>query len=214
MSRVRRCARSMTRTRSSRSRLRRRVAAGHHWWRPRDGVRRRQVHDLAPLPPPVVTEYPAELKSCPGCGQTAVGDFPAGVSAPTRYGPEITTRVADVVIGHHVPVHRSTVQVMELVGMMVSTGFAASLRGRAADLIVQRRVHRLGAQTAGRRPVVPADETFARAAARPDTCMWRHRAPDPAAHREPFRRDHRRRTGAHRTRVGSWSATGTPGTRI
>jgi len=130
VSRVRRCARSMTRTRSSRSRLRRRVAAGHHWWRPRDGVRRRQVHDLAPLPPPVVTEYPAELKSCPGCGQTAVGDFPAGVSAPTRYGPEITTRVADVVIGHHVPVHRSTVQVMELVGMMVSTGFAASLRGR------------------------------------------------------------------------------------
>jgi transposase len=103
----------------------------------------------------VVTEYPAELKSCPGCGQTDVGDFPAGVSAPTRYGPEITTRVADVVIGHHVPVHRSTVQVMELVGMMVSTGFAASLRGRAADLIVQRRVYRRGAQTAGRRRSCP-----------------------------------------------------------
>ena len=130
------------------------------------GVRRRQVHDLASLPPPVVTEYAAELKSCPGCGQTAVGDFPAGVGAPTQYGPEITTRVADVVIGHHVPVHRSTVLVMELVGMMVSTGFAASLRGRAADLIVHGGFIAAVRRLLTGAPVVHADETFARAAGR------------------------------------------------
>ena len=41
-----------------------------------------------------------------------MGDFPAGVGAPTQYGPEITTRVADVVIGHHVPVHREDVGVL------------------------------------------------------------------------------------------------------
>jgi transposase len=77
------------------------------------GVRRRQVHDLPPIPDPVVTEYAADIKCCPGCQGEVRGEFPAGVNAPAQYGPEITTRVADVVVGHHVPVHRSTVLVME-----------------------------------------------------------------------------------------------------
>jgi transposase len=128
------------------------------------GVRRRQVHDLPPVPDPVVTEYAAEVKCCPGCRAEAVGEFPAGVNAPAQYGPEITTRVADVVIGHHVPVRRSTILVMELLGMQVSTGFAASLRGRAAAPIRDggflEAVKRLLASA----PVVHADETFARAA--------------------------------------------------
>jgi transposase len=128
------------------------------------GVRRRQVHDLAPQPEPVVVEYAAEVKCCPGCRTAAVGDFPAHVSAPTQYGPEITARVADVVVGHHVPVYRSTVLVMELLGMSVSTGFAASLRGRAAELVVSGGfVAAVKALLATAR-VVHADETFARAA--------------------------------------------------
>jgi transposase len=86
------------------------------------------------------------------------------VNAPTQYGPEITSKVADVVLGHHVPIHRSTLLVMELLGLSVSTGFAASLRGRAAGLIENG-----GFITAVRAllrcaPVVHADETFARAA--------------------------------------------------
>jgi len=71
-----------------------------------------------------------------------------------------------VVVGHHVPVHRSTVLVMERLGMSVSTGFAASLRGRAAELIVSGGfVAAVRALLAGA-PVVHADETFARAAGR------------------------------------------------
>jgi hypothetical protein len=54
---------------------------------------------------------------------------------PAQYGPEITTRVADMVVGHRVPVHRSTILVIELFGMQVSTAFAAGLRGCAATLI-------------------------------------------------------------------------------
>ena len=127
-------------------------------------VRRRQVHDLAPQPAPVVIEYAADVKCCPGCRKPAIGDFPAGVSAPTQYGPEITTRVADVVIGHHVPVHRSTVLVMELLGMHVSTGFAASLRGRAAATILEGGFMTAVKQLLAGAPVVHADETFARAA--------------------------------------------------
>ena len=62
------------------------------------GVRRRQVHDLAPIPDPVVTKYAAEVKCCPGCRAEAVGEFPAGVGAPAQYGPEITTRVAETIV--------------------------------------------------------------------------------------------------------------------
>jgi transposase len=102
---------------------------------PVTAVRRQQVHGLPPIPAPVMIEYVADVKCCPGCRAIVTGGFPAGVNAPAQYGPEITTAVADVVVGHHVPVHRSTVLVMELLGMSVSTGSAASLRGRAARLI-------------------------------------------------------------------------------
>jgi transposase len=129
------------------------------------GVRRRQVHDLPAIPEAVVTEYAADVKCCPGCRVEAVGQFPAGVNAPAQYGTEITTRVADVVIGHHVPIHRSTILVMELLGMQVSTGFAASLRGRAAALIRDGGFLDAVKQLLASAPVVHADETFARAAA-------------------------------------------------
>ena len=127
------------------------------------GVRRRQVHDLPEIPDPVVTEYRADVKCCPGCRAEAVGEFPAGVNAPAQYGPEITTRVADVVVGHHVPVHRSTVLVMELLGMQVSTGFAARLRGRAAALIRNGGFLDAVRKLLATAPVVHADESFARA---------------------------------------------------
>lgn len=129
---------------------------------PVSGVRRRQVHDLAPAPPPVVIEYAAQTKCCPACGTTAVGDFPAGVLAPAQYGPEVTAKAADVVLGHHVPVHRSTVLLMELCGMAVSTGWMASLRGRAAKLLAEGFVPAVRDLLAKAR-VVHADETFARA---------------------------------------------------
>jgi transposase len=127
-------------------------------------VRRRQVHDLPQIPQPVVTEYRADVKRCPGCRGEVVGEFPAGVNAPTQYGPEITTRVADVVVGHHVPVKRSTILVMELLGMQVSTGFAAGLRGRAAALIRDGGFLDAVRKLLATAPVVHADETFARAA--------------------------------------------------
>ncbi len=131
---------------------------------PVTAVRRRQVHDLPPIPDPVVVEYAADVKCCPGCRANVTGVFPAGVSAPAQYGPEITTRVADVVVGHHVPVHRSTVLVMELLGMSVSTGFAAGLRGRVARLVAEGGFLTAVRGLLATAPVLHADETFARAA--------------------------------------------------
>lgn len=129
---------------------------------PVSAVRRRQVFDLAEPPLPQVTEYAADVKCCPGCGKKALGVFPAGVDSAAQYGPDITTKVADAVLGHYIPVHRSTLLVMELCGMKVSTGFAASLRGRAARLLEDTFLPAVRALLAGA-PVVHADETFARA---------------------------------------------------
>lgn len=129
---------------------------------PVSAVRRRQVFDLAEPPPPHVIEYAADIKCCPDCGKKALGAFPAGVETAVQYGPDITTKVADAVLGHHIPVHRSTLLVMELCGLRVSTGFAASLRGRAARLLEQGFLPAVRALLATA-PVVHADETFARA---------------------------------------------------
>ncbi len=128
------------------------------------GVRRRQVHDVAPVPEPVVVEYAADVKRCAACQVETTGQFPAGVEAPAQYGPEITSKVADVVLGHHVPVYRSTVLVMELLGMQVSTGFAAGLRARAAAAIRDGGFVDAVRELLTAAPVVHADETFARAA--------------------------------------------------
>ncbi|MGW3985373.1 IS66 family transposase, partial [Streptomyces mirabilis] len=131
---------------------------------PVGAVRRRQVFDLGELPPPRITEYAAEVKCCPGCGRKSTGVFPEGIDSAAQYGPDITTKVADAVLGHHIPVHRSTLLVMELCGMRVSTGFAASLRGRAARVLEAGFLPAVRALLAGA-PVVHADETFARAQA-------------------------------------------------
>lgn len=126
-------------------------------------VRRRQVFDL-PEPAPIeVTEYLAEVKCCPGCGTKQAGVFPAGVDSAVQYGPEAVTKVADAVLGHHIPVHRATLLVMELCGVKVSTGFAASLRGRAARLLETTFLPAVRALIATA-PVVHADETFTRTA--------------------------------------------------
>ena len=126
-------------------------------------VRRRQVFDL-PEPVPVeVTEYAAEVKCCPDCGTKQAGVFPAGVESSVQYGPEVIAKVADAVLAHHIPVHRSTLLVMELCGIKVSTGFAAALRGRAARLLENTFLPAVRALIATA-PVVHADETFTRTA--------------------------------------------------
>ena len=129
---------------------------------PVTGVRRRQVHDLAPVPDPVVTEYAADLKSCPRCGRTAVGAFPPGVDAPVSYGPEIAAKAADVALGHFVPLGRALRILRDLAGMTVSLGWMASLRPRAAALLETSFIPAVRDLLATAH-VVHADETFARA---------------------------------------------------
>jgi transposase len=50
-------------------------------------VERRQVTDIAPPPPPYVTEYRIITRTCPCCAGAQAGAAPQGVGARAQYGP-------------------------------------------------------------------------------------------------------------------------------
>jgi transposase len=123
---------------------------------------KRQVFEAAPPPPPRVTEYLVQSKACPCCGQVSTGQAPAGVTGRVQYGPGVHARAALAVCAHYLPVRRAAALTGALTGVKVSAGFTASVRGRAAVLLVPflDRVRGL----LGTVPVLYADETPARAA--------------------------------------------------
>jgi transposase len=131
---------------------------------PVSAQRRHQVTDIAPAPAPRVTEYLAQAKVCPGCGEVTGGELPAHVRARASYGPETHAQAANLVSGHHIPVYRATLLLCQLAGIQVSTGWMAGVRGRAAGLVescgFMDHIRAL-LKTA---PAIHADETPARAA--------------------------------------------------
>lgn len=73
--------------------VRHRPAACAHCQQPLEGVQgqvkeRRQVQDL-PAVRLVVREHQVEEVRCPACQNMSEGSFPAGVQAPTQYGPNV-----------------------------------------------------------------------------------------------------------------------------
>ncbi len=52
------------------------------------GHEKRQLFDLPPIEIEV-TEYQAEMKQCPQCGQQAKATFPEHITAPVQYGPRL-----------------------------------------------------------------------------------------------------------------------------
>jgi len=128
--------------------------------------RRHQVTDIAPPPPPRVTEYVAQSRQCPCCGTVSEGELPPHVRARASYGPEAHAQAASLTCGHHVPVRRSALLLRQLSGLGASAGWVAGIRGKAAALIgaseFPGEVRRLLASA----PALHADETPARAAGR------------------------------------------------
>jgi transposase len=127
--------------------------------------RRHQVTDIGPAPAPKTTEYVAQAKQCAGCGTVTAGELPAHVRARASYGPETCAQAANLVSGHHMPIHRATLLLCQLAGIAVSTGWMAGIRGKAAGLVEDSGFMDRVRELLKSAPAIHADETPARAAA-------------------------------------------------
>ncbi|HEY8642359.1 MAG TPA: IS66 family transposase, partial [Candidatus Dormibacteraeota bacterium] len=123
---------------------------------------RRQRWDILPPPPPYITEYRKTTKVCPCCQAASAGLVPADVTGRVVYGPETRAHAANLVCGHHVPVARAALLLRQMAGIRVSTGWMASVRGRAAAALAPFMTHVAALLRAA--PALNADETPARAA--------------------------------------------------
>ena len=139
------------------------------------GRQRRQVVDVAPAPPPKVTEYQRISKVCPCCGTVTTpgwgdaavpvehADTVAAPGSPVRIGPETAARAALLTCAHYLPVGRARDLLEALTAMDVSIGFLAGIRGRAARRLEKKFVGHMQKLLAGA-PLLHADETPGRAA--------------------------------------------------
>jgi transposase len=97
---------------------------------PVQGDERRQVFDLPEIRLRVV-EHVAERRRC-GCGHVTTAAFPAGVSAPTQYGPGMRALGIYLIARQHVPYQRTAELLGDWLGAPVSTGTLAAFVARGA----------------------------------------------------------------------------------
>ena len=125
---------------------------------PVEGCERRQVFDLPEIRLHV-TEHVAEARRC-GCGQLTTAEFPAGVSAPTQYGPGVRALALYLIARQHLPYARTARLFTDWLGAPVSTGTLASYVAKGAGDLggFLDEVHRQLVAA----PVAHFDETGAR----------------------------------------------------
>lgn len=126
------------------------------------GEETRQVFDL----PPVhlrVSEHRAARRRC-ACGHVTTAGFPAGVSAPTQYGPRMRALAIYLIAAQHLPYKRAAGLLSDWLGAPLSTGTLMTFVRDGADDLDEflDQVH----EQITRSPVVHFDETGVRAGGR------------------------------------------------
>jgi len=115
----------------------------------------RQVFDVPQIVLRVI-EHRLEHRAC-RCGQVTMAQVPAGVGAPTQYGPGVRALGTYLLAGQYLPLARTAELLTELVGAPISAGSLACWYTGAADALDSfDQVVRDGL---ARAPVLGADET-------------------------------------------------------
>jgi transposase len=130
---------------------------------PMVGMHKRQVFEVRPPPPPRVIEYRVIARRCLRCGVSTCGQAPVGVTGRVQYGPEVTAHAANLVCGHYLPVSRAARLMRAMLGVAVSVGTMAGIRGRAARLLEDTFLPHVRTLLSSAK-VLGVDETPARAA--------------------------------------------------
>ena len=126
------------------------------------GVQKLQEFEIAPPPPPRVTEYQVQARACGRCGAVSAGQAPARITGRAQYGPEAHAQAANLASAQHVPVSRAAQLMRDMTGLPVSAGWMAGVRHKAAGKLDPFMDHVRGLlRQAG---VIYADETPARTA--------------------------------------------------
>jgi transposase len=130
-------------------------------------VARRQVFDIPKITVRVV-EHRLMSHRC-ACGQVTQGAGPAGVTAPTQYGPHAAAIAVYLCLGQHLPVARTASLLTDLFGTPMSTGTVAAWTTRAAAGLEPFTAAAVTALAQGE--LVHVDETGLRVAGR---LHWLH----------------------------------------
>ena len=97
-------------------------------------VVKRQVFDIPPLRLQV-TEHQAQVKCCPACGCQQRAVFPAGVSAPTQYGPNVLAQAVYLHSYQLLPLARIREWFADCVGQGLSKGTLQRALGQMAQAV-------------------------------------------------------------------------------
>ena len=135
---------------------------------PTNVIEKRQVFDLSLLRFEV-TEHQAEVKSCPGCGCSAKGKFPAEVTQPTQYGSRMKALAVYLSNYQMLPLAR----LCELFADLTGHAPSESLILTACETVAEKIVPSLAAirEQLIASPVVHCDETGQRVKGR---LRWLH----------------------------------------